>query len=138
IDNDGDGDIDCDDSDCEADLFACPPVTDECDCDETTEICIGGTCEPLTAIDEYEPAENWSYVSRLHLPGADDDECCFDFDNDGLIDNGLATSLLPLLSGFVGDIQETIDDAFEGGDISLLLEWRQHPDAGTGPVKLSF
>ncbi|MFT6397675.1 MAG: hypothetical protein ACJAYU_002429, partial [Bradymonadia bacterium] len=111
IDNDFDGDTDCEDSDC----------TDAIECNCVTEV-RGGEC--VEESDGTFPGAI-SYIRNIQIPPRGTDaECCFDFDDDGDIDNGLG-----LLVGALGalgqdlDIEATIEEALAGDSIALLLEW---------------
>ena len=137
IDNDEDGAIDCDDSDCALDADACP--TGECEpaCEGDQE-CIGGGCVDPQTVDTYEPADLWSYLSRLQVPeNGSDVECCYNFDSDPEIDNNL-DDLLPLVASLAGDVQVLIDDAFADGSIVLLAEYREWPETVPGDARLHF
>jgi hypothetical protein len=82
--------------------------------------CAQGKCvETVTEI-TYEFDEAASYVSKL---GIADDTCCFDFDEDGKMDNGLA-ALLGLLGQFLGDtdVNTLLQEQIDSGTITLLLE----------------
>ena len=111
IDNDLDESIDCEDDDC-ADTAAC-------NCDVELR---GGECPP-TWDETFGGA--MSYIRNIQIPERGTDaECCFDFDDDGDIDNGLG-----LLVGALGalgqdlDIGATIEEALAGDSIAILFEW---------------
>ena len=148
-DNDGDDDVDCDDADCEGD-DACPTTVPEnnatlcadgedndgdgaTDCDDTdcATFCVectegqeerGGEC-----VDVFDDsfAGPFSYVNGLQIPPRGTDaECCFDFNGDGRVDNGLAllVGALGVLGGDL-DIEATLEEALADDDIALVFEW---------------
>ena len=142
IDNDGDGNADCDDSDCECpepedNNDACSDgidndFDDSIDCEDDdcadTAACNcevelrGGECPPVW---DETFGGSVSYIRNIQIPERGTDaECCFDFDDDGDIDNGLG-----LLVGALGalgqdlDIEATIEEALADDSIALLLEW---------------
>ena len=142
-DNDGDGATDCDDSDCicpepEDTNEACSDGIDndldeavDCEDDDCAEL-LACTCEvPLRGGEcptEWDGsfAGPFSYIHNIQIPEPDTDAyCCFDFDGDGEIDNGLAGLLGPLalIAGDGLDIEATIEEALADDSIAILLEW---------------
>ena len=112
IDNDLDGDLDCADDDC-ADTLPC-------NCEVPLR---GGECP--TEWDETFGGP-FSYIHNIQIPEPETDAyCCFDFDGDGEIDNGLAGLLGPLalVAGDDLDIEATIEEALADDSIAILLEW---------------
>ncbi len=78
-------------------------------------------------------------ASVINALGLADTSCCFDFDGDGSNDNGvmsLLNSFLPLIGQDL-DVQGMIDEAIEGGDISILFEQIGLDDA-TNDASLSI
>ncbi len=117
-DNDEDGDIDCDDSDC---ATTTPCLT--ADCPAPGEV-RGGEC-----VQPNEPVEGaegtYSYLNSLAIPTSGTDaECCFDFNNDGVVDNALS-GVLDLVGTMADDIDVTalVEEALEADDIALVLSW---------------
>jgi hypothetical protein len=67
----------------------------------------------------------YSYVWRIQIPQSGTDaECCFDFTDDGVTDNGLGT-LIGALGAIAPDvnIQDTLDSAVADGSTALLFEY---------------
>jgi len=64
-----------------------------------------------------------SFISAAHLPAGPEDACCFDYDGDGSVDNGLAelaSSVAPL---FDASVQEFIDAFIRRGLNAYLLQY---------------
>ncbi|MCB9507091.1 MAG: hypothetical protein H6698_03260 [Myxococcales bacterium] len=148
-DDDGDGDTDCDDSDC-ADVPACAPAeicdngTDDdgdglADCEDNDcfadAACVvecaapnelrGGEClTPDWTADELQ-AGTYSYIRNLQVPPRNGEAaCCFDFNGDGNIDNGLGllVGALGALGGDI-DVDALIGEALADDSIALLFQW---------------
>ena len=68
--------------------------------------------------------EDVSVITEMILAGANDpDDCCFDFDNDGQVDNGVG-GLLATLGSFLGDIDidGSLAEAIDDGSVTIVLE----------------
>lgn len=145
IDNDEDGDVDCDDADC-------PPSAECPGREEWGEECQDGIdndfdgdidCEERACQDSdsccpssprgSEGCEDWgpppmfvgemSYIRSVELPSDGSPECCFDYDDDGVIDNGFAhlAEALTALEGF--DANQLMADAIADDSLTVLIEW---------------
>ena len=81
----------------------------------------------------------YSYVWRIQLPQSGTDaECCFDFTDDGVTDNGIGT-LIGALGAIAPDtdIQATLDSAVADGSTALLFEYAGlNPSSLSGPTQL--
>ena len=81
----------------------------------------------------------FSYVWRIQIPQSGTDaECCFDFTEDGVTDNGLGT-LIGALGAIAPDtdIQATLDSAVADGRTALLFEYAGlNPSSLSGPTQL--
>ncbi len=90
----------------------------------TGEICSTTTAECLAAGDpcDYVYDEKVSVVTHLALGGkaGADDECCFDFDDDGVIDNMFGAAL-GALSALV-DVDGILQEQLAKGSLIILLE----------------
>lgn len=100
-------------------VAACAYAEDKVTPCAATELCAQGKCiEKVTDIDyKFSPAA--TYVTAL---GIAPEGCCFDFDNDGKMDNGLQ-ALLGLLASFLdADVDTLLQESIDDGTITLLLE----------------
>ena len=82
----------------------------------------GNTCE--YAFDEKASVVTEIRIASLAANGADGnptDHCCFDFTDDGKIDNKLG-SILKTVGSLVGDLNGTIKEQVDGGSLVILLE----------------
>lgn len=123
-DNDLDGAVDCLDTDCEA--------AEVCNCPEGTVARGGGCSAPVSADDTY------SYIRNLHIPGDTEEPCCFDFDGDGELDNGLG-ALIGLVGVLAADvnIDDVIAEALADDSIALLMGWTGLPDSHNFSIYLA-
>lgn len=89
------------------------------------DVCIDGEC--VTPAEDYTFDAAASFMTGLQVGGTDGaDDCCFDFDGDGEMDNalgGLVGSLAPLLGADL-NITELISEAIVDGDLVVLLEYK--------------
>ena len=107
-------------TDCTADCAGKECGDDGCngscgDCGEGTE-CVAGACETAGG---YGPA---TFFNQFSVAGED---CCFDLNDDGQVDNALA-GLIPMLAGFMPegtDVQSEIDKAIAEGEMAVLVEF---------------
>ncbi|MEZ4267969.1 MAG: hypothetical protein R3F39_16480 [Myxococcota bacterium] len=91
-------------------------VTTACAAEEK---CVQGKCVGTGNPDEYTFDAAASYVTSL---GIAPEGCCFDFDEDGKMDNGLQ-ALLGLLAQFLdADVDTLLQESIDDGTITLLLE----------------
>lgn len=110
--------------------------TATCDYSATTEtactgsrICSNGTCADPGDPCDYVFDAKVSYVTHLALasqakataPAKPADDCCFDYTDDGIVDNKLG-SILALASSLIGDLNATIQGQVDSGSLVLLLE----------------
>jgi len=90
----------------------CDYPTDEAACG-ADRFCSLGDCLTIGTICDYPTAGDWSYGSRLAVPGQSEeldpetarpiDDCCFDLDGDGAIDNAFGASMRQI-KPLLGDI----------------------------------
>lgn len=64
-----------------------------------------------------------TWISAARLPSGDDDACCFDFDGDGTVDNGLAELAQSVAGLFDSDPQAFIDAFVERALNAYLLQY---------------
>lgn len=97
-------------------------VTDTtlCSAADPKETCAQGKCVEVVETIDYTFDAAASYITEL---GIADDTCCFDFDGDSKMDNGLS-ALLGLLGQFLGDtdVNALLQEQIDSGSITLLLE----------------
>lgn len=98
--------------------------------------CAQGKCVEVVTEITYTFDEAASYITKL---GIADDTCCFDFNDDGKMDNGLA-ALLGLLGQFLGDtdVNALLQEQIDSGTITLLLENKGLTDAANQATGLSL
>ena len=95
---------------------------------EELAACAEGTfCSEGACIDGGAPSEfgeDVSVITEMLLAGANNPEdCCFDFDGDGQVDNGVG-GLLGTLGSFLGDVDVdgSLAEAIADGSVTILLE----------------
>jgi hypothetical protein len=132
IDNNGDELADCLDPICSEDLF-CPEICGnflDDDADGQMD-CVDPECweeprctESPVNFEEYVFSERVSYVTKMQFPSEGDD-CCFDLDGDGTVDNNLylALDLLPNYNP-----QYNVNEYINTGELTVLIEWLDGPD----------
>jgi len=110
---------------------SCEYTTSETACTDD-KICSGGACaEPGDPCD-YTFDSKVSYITHLSIgsqaeataPAKPADDCCFDFNDDGVVDNKLGT-LLGLIGGLLGgdlDLNAQVQAQIDGGSVVVLLE----------------
>ena len=128
-DNDDDALVDCDDDDCETDEacvwsfdFPEPQCDDDSDCEEDDAACVGGSCRPAVAPDAYTFGAT-GVVRDIYIPSLTDEDCCFDLDGDGDVDNAVAE--LVSLWNAVPDsapLSESFERVMEAGLVDGLVE----------------
>lgn len=89
------------------------------------EVCVGGECFPGGDPLDFGFPRPATWVSNLDLGGVEGaEECCFDFDGDGAIDNAvgeLAAALSTLLGQ--GGINNALDAGIQDGSVNLLFSF---------------
>ncbi|MCA9513666.1 MAG: hypothetical protein KC635_01870 [Myxococcales bacterium] len=106
----------------------CAYTSSMADCD-SGKVCAAGACVEAGDPCEYSFDEKASVVTEIRIAslaanGADGnptDHCCFDFTDDGKIDNKLG-SILKTVGSLVGDLNGTIKEQVDGGSLVILLE----------------
>lgn len=91
----------------------------------------GGTprCGPPRNTCEVALAKTASWVSAARLPSGPDDACCFDYDGDGAVDNGMAELAAAVAPLYDADVQEFVDAFIQRGLNAFLLQYRGLDDA---------
>jgi len=86
----------------------------------------GGTprCGPPRTTCEVALAKTASWVSAARLPSGPEDACCFDFDGDGVVDNGMAELAAAVAPLYDADVQEFVDAFIQRGLNAFLLQYR--------------
>ncbi len=110
---------------------SCAYETTTTACSGETPVCASGECVAAGNACEYEFDARVSYVTEIRLskppsatpPKEGEDDCCFDFTDDGVNDNALG-KLLGLIGGIVADfdVNATIAEQISSGSLALLLE----------------
>ncbi|MGM0574371.1 MAG: hypothetical protein ACQEXJ_01375 [Myxococcota bacterium] len=115
----------------DGDSYSCDYGETSTDCEGTTVCTVsGGTpecVEPQGPPTEF--AAESAFVSSLSFP-AEGEECCFDFDDDGEVDNGIG-GLLDSLAPLVGedlDVNGLLAEQIEEGTIAILFEGAGYAD----------
>lgn len=100
-------------------------------CDAETEYCRAGDCleKPVLDCDDVDGFCDGSIIDELVLqpaPGPGEPGCCCDIDEDGVIDNGMAT-LIEVAEPFLGYdrdyFNEGIAGQIEAGSILIVIEF---------------
>jgi len=125
--------------------LTCEALEEQCssneDCPEEW-VCKNEICIAPVSGDDYDFAENISFLSKIQIPEAGDD-CCFDVNGDGKPDNalgGLINILLTTTDGGQEDLDKPISDYLQesiDSDVnSILFEFKNLPTDGCGPTQL--
>ena len=71
-------------------------------------------------------SQNYSYIWGMHFPNLVDpaEQCCFDYDNDSSLDDGLGDILLTLQDQSNSDFQMGIDDAILNNILVKAFDWK--------------
>ncbi|MFO0749920.1 MAG: hypothetical protein U1F43_30260 [Myxococcota bacterium] len=96
-----------------------------------TNVCVDGACVAGADKCTYTFDDKVSYVTNIRVGNQDAnkdpgtnlpwDACCFDFTDDGKVDNKLGT-ILAAAASFTGDINALIQENIDSGSLALLLE----------------
>jgi len=85
----------------------------------------GPLCAPPRTTCEVALSRLGTWISAAHLPASDGEACCFDFDGDGEVDNGLADLAQALAPLFDANAQDFIDAFIQRGLNAYLLQYRR-------------
>ncbi len=71
-------------------------------------------------------AQNISYVWGMHFPALTDpsEVCCFDYDNDGTLDDGLGDFLITLQAQSTSNFQDGINQGILNNSIVKVFDWQ--------------
>ena len=121
----------------------CGPESPRCTIDEhcaPSHVCVNTLCVPEVDPDAYVFADTISFVDRGQYPPAvGDDDCCFDLDGDGNVDNQISI-LVDAAAEYLGFDDASwltwgIQNAIDTDGSAIILEFRQLPDE-CGPAQV--
>ena len=107
----------------EGDSYSCVYGSTTMSCDEGVS-CQEGSCGTAAPPAPGEFGDDVCLIDEMVIAAANEpDDCCFDFDGDGQVDNGIV-DLLSSLSMFLGDvdIDVSLAEGINDGSVSIVME----------------
>ncbi len=94
------------------------------DCAASTSVCSEGACVPTGAPESYVFSSDVTYLDHVTFAGAD---CCWDFTDDGVVDNQLGALFTAIAAslGESGTANDILMGALTRNQFGLMLERRQ-------------
>lgn len=108
--------------------YPAPECEGSSECAEDGAVCVGGACVAPIAADDYVFDGAYGLVTSFEAPT---DECCFDLDGDGFVDNELATLLSALSATGSNDPIAQADEMLQQGELALIVEAREDLETST-------